>query len=99
MTYLNSKKLISNDKESRFQTTALDLVIAMKHWHCTDILISCATSETLDAALQSCSQEGNLDLVKKLVQNGANLESRAIDNRASPLDRAGFNDFFLKFKN
>lgn len=91
MKFLDSKGMIANDKESRFQTTALDLTIAMKHFDCADILIAYADQETLNCALQSTSQEGNLELVKKFVQFGANLECQAIDNRASPLDRAAFN--------
>lgn len=79
------------DKEDRFQLTSLDLAIALNHGKCVDFLLSFANQQVLDSALLNASQEGNLELAKKLVQCGADLEARMFDTGSTPLDRACYN--------
>jgi len=91
LQFLYSNNCLCGEKESRFQTTSLDLAVAMKHYNCVDFLISHANQETLDSALLSASAEGQLEIVQKLISQGANLECRSIDIGATPLDRAAYN--------
>lgn len=90
LQYLNENHALTFEKESRFETTSLDLAVAMKHEKCIDLLISQATLESLNSALLSACQEGNLTLVKKLLDQGANIECQASDTGAHPLDRASY---------
>jgi len=94
LQFLESNGIQLNEKELRFQTSALDLAIAMKHWDSVDFLISRANQETIDSALLSASSEGNLELVQKLVAHGANLECRMLDIGVGPLDRAAYNGHY-----
>lgn len=57
-----------------------------------------ADQESLDSALQSASQEGNLELVKALVESGADKENVSPENQATPFDRASYNVLFSFWK-
>lgn len=91
LKYLQSKNINFNSKESRFQTSPLDLAMAMRHFSTTDFLINFANQETLNSALLSASSEGNLEFVIKLVDHGADMEYCSLDIGASSLDRAAYN--------
>lgn len=86
--FLHSKNAISNEPEYRFEVSGLDLAIEMNHTNCTDFLIIYANQNTLNSALLSASSEGKLEVVKKLVGRGADLQCRLKDTGAHPLDRA-----------
>lgn len=98
LQYLASKNQISNERESRFNLGPLDLAIAIRHWECVDFLILHADQDALDSALISSSSEGNLQLVQKLVHQGANLEHKVLDNGATSLDRASYNGHYSVVK-
>lgn len=95
LKYLQSKcALLLNEKESRFQTSALDLAIGMRQMKTIEFLIPLANQETLNCALQSTVQEGNLQIVKQLLTHGADIECRAKDIEATCLDRASYNGHY-----
>lgn len=91
LQYLQSKDIDLNCQEFRFQTSPLDLAIAMRHNSCIDFLIRFSNQTNLNNALLSASSEGNLELVMKLVDCGADMEHCNIDVGASSLDRATYN--------
>src|SRR5690606_24283554 len=91
LQFLQQHNALSLQKENRFQTTGLDLAVAMKHTDCVDFLIEFGSQHALNSALLNASQEGNLLLVKQLVLKGASLECCMMDNGATPLDRACYN--------
>lgn len=94
LEYLIAKKKLSNEREIRFETSALDLSIAMKHDECSDLLIKYANQSTLNRSLLNVCNEGNLKLVEKLIENGANIECKMQDTGSTPLDRAAYNGHF-----
>lgn len=91
LKYLQSKNKLSNSKESRFQATALDLCIALNHVDCIEFLIQFADQDSLNSALLNASNEGKTELVEKLLDHGAQVETRMPDTGATPLDRAAYN--------
>lgn len=91
LQFLALKSFISNQRESRFNISPLDLAIATRHWDCVHFLIPYANQDALDSALLSSSSEGNLELVQKLIHQGANISHIVLDNGASSLDRAAYN--------
>lgn len=96
LKYLHEMNCLSFNKEIKFQTTPLELCVAMKHFECADFLLPLAPQSVLDSTLLLCAQEGNLVFSKKLVSQGADLETRLLDIGATPLDRFFFFRFFRK---
>lgn len=88
LKFLHSKGALSNKKDSRYQISALSLAISMRHTECIDFLLPFSNQDNLNKALISTCSEGNLELVKKLVSQGADLTYRSEDIGSSPLDRA-----------
>lgn len=95
LKFLKSHNAIQLHKESRFNTSPLDLTIAFKHLDCFDFLLSyiqpALHQQVLNDALITSSQEGNLECVKKLIEAGADLTHRMANIDATPLDRAAYN--------
>lgn len=79
-----------NEKENRFQTSALTLAIAMKHMKCVEFLASHANQESLNLALISLVTEGNLELVKFFLSKGADIHSHDLDITGTPLFWASY---------
>lgn len=63
LKYLKSKNVTLYGCESRFQTTPLDLAIAMKHFDVIDFFLEGAPQNVLDMALLSSASEGNVSQV------------------------------------
>lgn len=87
LQYLQSMEALSNKKDDRFQSTPLNFALSLKHSKCVDFLILHADQAALNSALQNCSQQGSIEYVKKLVAQGADLESKTADFGATALDR------------
>lgn len=69
--YLASRKFNFDIEEQRFDTTALSLAIAMKHFDCARFLTNYCKQKTLDQALISACSEGFIDIVELLLEKGA----------------------------
>lgn len=98
LNYLKEHGALTCSPDSRFSTTPLALAIAMKHLHCLDLLIAHSNQEALNSALLSTSQRGNLGVVKKLIENHADIEAVTPDTKATSLDRES-NPLFFFFAN
>lgn len=66
----------------------------MKHSETNYFLVPRATNQILDFALLNATTEGNLELIKVLVSNGASLETRSADSGSTPLDRAAYHGHY-----
>lgn len=74
-----------NDRETRYETNALTIAIAMKHTYCVDFLTSQADKESLNNGLISACTEGNLPYVQLFVEKGADLQCYDPDLTKTPL--------------
>lgn len=91
LKYLHEAGALSSEPEKRYALTPLDLAISMKHWHCVEFLILHSSPNALNAALYTASSEGRLNLVKNLIEHGADIEHLNYDGVPSLIE-AGYNN-------
>lgn len=89
--YLISMGISTNEQETKFQLTPLDISIAMQHHDISKILITHANQYSLNSGLHAAAQEGAIQLIEMLLDHGADMNHKTLDLGSTPLDRAAYN--------